>query len=258
MLSTRLEKAILAGWATYRTVNHAFGSFGSVTIPKDHLAIVTSVKWNHFMNPITDRLDTLKWSDLFKYCEYQLKIDGNKSVNFLQFRNIFEFRFSDPSISFNMTENVNVDTVKKYLVPINNNPIQQDVYFVCEKFINISITRNTYINNISTDFQNLNPVAAQKDAPVGLANQNVLTTANMASSTGDKMTYSPVLYPNAKPVGVTIEPQNMETYTQPISKDSLLQNPKGDNNPLIYYQYPLIELGVVVFNKNYQDKIMNG
>ncbi len=257
MLSTRLEKAILAGWAVYRTMNHAYGSFGSITVPKDHLAIVTRVKWNHFLDPIkTER--PITWRQLLKYNEYQLKIDGRKSVNYLQFRNIFDFKITDPNLVIDLDKEINQDIFKTSIMPLAQQPILEDVYFVCEEYINITISRNTYINSINTDFQPLNPVANQNPLPSGLGGQNVLPTEHALSSTGDPYTYTPVLYPNAKPVGVPVEPQNMETYTQPLSKDSLLNNIKGDTNNFINYQTPLVELAIVIFNTKYQDEIMNG
>lgn len=256
MLSTRLEKAILAGWATYRTMNHAYGSFGSITIPKDHMAIVTRVKWNHFLNP--PKTEHLTWRELFKYNEYQLKIDGKKSINFLQFRNKFDFKITNPTLQIDLSTRINVDDFNRYILPIAQQPILEDVYFVCEDYINLTITRNVYINSISTDFKPLNPKANQPPPPVGLGTLNVLTSLEGTSPGSDTYTYTPVTFPNAKPITVPINPQHMETYTQPISKDSLLTDVKGEVNNLINYQTPLIELAIVIFNCKYQDKIMNG
>lgn len=258
MLSTRLEKAILAGWATYRTMNHAYGSFGSITIPKDHMAIVTRVKWNHFIDPIKIGERRITWRELMKYNEYQLKIDGKKSINFLQFRNIFDFKITNPTLQIDLTNEINDNDFNRYILPIAQQPILEDVYFVCEDYINITISRNVYINNIVSDFQPLNPVSNQSTPPTGIKGLNVLTSINAQSPGADKYTYTPVTYPNAKPITVPIEPQHMETYTQPISKDSLLNNVKGDVNNFINYQTPLLELAIVMFNCKYQDKIMNG
>ena len=190
--------------------------------------------------------------------EYQLKIDGKKSTNFLQFRNIFDFKITNPTLNIDLNKPIDQTIFKQSILPIAQQPILQDVYFVCEDYINITITRNVYINGISSDFQPLNPVSNQQAPPVGIKGLNVLTSLQGQSPGGDKYTYTPVTYPNAKPITVPINPQHMETYAQPISKDSLLNNVKGDVNDFINYQTPLLELAIVVFNCKYQDQIMNG
>lgn len=257
MLSTRLEKAILAGWATYRTMNHAYGSFGSITIPKDHMAIITRVKWNHFLDPIKLN-NPITWRELMKYNEYQLKIDGKKSINFLQFRNIFDFKITNPTLNIELDKVIDQTIFNKSILPIAQQPILEDVYFVCEDYINITISRNVYLNTITSNFQPLNPVSNQQAPPIGLKGLNVLTSIQAQSPGGSKYTYTPVTYPNAKPITVPINPQHMETYTQPIATESLLNNVNGDVNNYINYQTPLLELAIVVFNSKYQDKIMNG
>ncbi len=85
---------------------------------------------------------------------------------------------------------------------------------------------------------------------------NVLTTMNSNSIGGSTMQYSPPLYKNAKPNTLGTLNQTRETYTHAYDKQSMMSNPKG-NGDYLYFQYPLVELGVVTFNSNFFDKIMN-
>lgn len=259
MITPRLEKAILAGWADFKTFNHAFGSFGSVTIPKDNMVIITHVKWNHFFNTYqTESFERTSLQDLYQYSEYQLKIDGFKSKNFLIFKNRIDFKILDPTLKVDVTAPISsyIDTFKKYFFPQHPQPIIQDVFFVCEDYIKLTITRNEYINGVTTDYTTLNPKVHEKDLPTGVANVNVLKNAEMLSIGGSKMTYSPPNKVNASPSSFN-NPQTMETYSQPYDKDSFMRDIKG-NSKIQYFTNPLVELGIVTFNKNYFDRIMNG
>lgn len=258
MITPRLEKAILAGWANFKVLNHAFGSFGSVTIPKDNLVIITHVKWNHFFNTYrTENFNQTSLQDLYRYSEYQLKIDGFKSKNFLIFKNQMEFKIMDPTLKIDVTAPISsyIDNFKKYFFPQHPQPIIQDVFFVCEDYIKLTISRNEYINNINTDFTTLNPKVNEDVLPTGVGNVNVLKNAEMNSIGGSKMTYSPPNRINAQPSSFN-NPQTMETYSQPYDKNSFMANIKG-NSDIQYFTNPLVELGIVTFNKNYFDQIMN-
>jgi len=259
MITPRLEKAILAGWANFKVLNHAFSSFGSVTIPKDNLVIITHVKWNHFFNPIQNDFGRMTLQEFLKYSEYTLKIDGFKSKNYMIFKNKIDFKILDPNLVIDVTAPINtyIDNFRKYFFPTHPQPIIQDVFFVCEDYIKLTISRNEFINNINTDFTTINPKAHEQNLPSGVANVNVLKNAQMESLGGAKMVYSPPNKVNSLPNSFTGVAQTMETYTQSLDKNSFMQDIKGENNPYIYYTNPLVELGIVTFNKNYFDKIMN-
>ena len=256
MITPRIEKAILSGWATYQKVNHAFGSFGSVTIPKGHTVIILDVKYNHFWNPLKKEFDTLTLADLFHYSEYTLKIDGKKSLNYLIFKNIMDFKLLDPTISIDVNAPISTyrDIFLKHFFPIHSQPIQQDVFFVCENYINLTVSRNEFINNITTDYTTLNPKANQQATPQGLGNLNVLKTFKGNSIAGTPFNYQPPNRVNAETLTLAVESQTMESYTQPLDVNSVFRNPAGDKNYL-YYNYPLIEIGYIIFNNNDFDKI---
>lgn len=254
MITPRIEKAILSGWATYQKVNHAFGSFGSVTIPKGHTVIILDVKYNHFWNPLKN--ESLTLAEIFKYSEYTLKIDGKKSLNYLIFKNIMDFKLLDPTIVIDVNEPISTysDNFLKYFFPIHSQPIQQDVFFVCENYINLTVSRNEFINRITTDYTTLNPKANQQNTPQGLGNLNVLKTFKGNSITGTPFNYQPPNRVNAQTLTLAVENQTMESYTQPLDVNSVFGNPENDKNYL-YYNYPLIEIGYIIFNNNDFDKI---
>ncbi len=148
MITPRLEKAILSGWATYQKYNHAFGSFGSVAIPKGHLAIIVDVKWNHFFNSFqfeNEGLTTLK--ELLRYSEYTLKLDCKKSKNYLIFKNQIKFMITNPTVSIDLDGTLasQADNIKKFFFPQHPQPIQQDVFFVCEEYILYCVEYNDVI-----------------------------------------------------------------------------------------------------------------
>ncbi len=263
MITPRIEKAILSGWATYRKINHAFSQFGSIAIPKGHTAIILDVSWHHFVD-IEPRPTTRGWkqtlANLQKYSEYQLKIDGKKSINFLEYRNIFKFVLTNPNLAIDVTAPFDTyeEDLAKYILPIHSQPIQKDVFFVCENYINLSITKNVFINNITNDYNILNPVANQQAAPNGVKNNSLLTAINFQSPFGDEYQLIPVLKPNAEPIGI-LPPSNnqiIENYNHPINEESALSN-TGVNPPYLFNKTPLIELGIVIFNSNDFDRIAN-
>ena len=259
MITPRIEKAILSGWATYQKVNHAFGSFGSVTIPKGHTVIILDVKWNHFFNTFRSRnpLDTTL-KDLLKYSEYTLKIDGKKSCNYLIFKNRMDFKVLKPDLTISInTSFMDLGESLQFIFPQHPQPIQQDVFFVCENYINLSVTRNEFINDNNSDYTTLNPKANQHATPSGLGNLDVTKNLNSKSISGaNKYIYQPPNKVNAEPNTVGTEPQTMQSYTQPLDKNSGMSKLDANSN-LIYFNYPLIEIGYVIFNNNDFDKIMN-
>ena len=258
MITPRIEKAILSGWCTYQKVNHAFSTFGSVTIPKGHTVIILDVKWNHFFNTWkNDRQDETTLKDLMKYSEYTLKIDGKKSKNYLIFKNRIDFKVLKPDLTISInTSFKDIADGMQYIFPQHPQPIQQDVFFVCENYIKLTITRNEYINDINTDYTTLNPVANEAPTPSGVKNIDVLKNFLGKSIAGQKFIYRPPNNQNANPNTLGTEPQTMQSYTQPIDQNSGMSKPDANSNT-IYFNYPLVELGYIIFNNNDFDKIMN-
>jgi hypothetical protein len=262
MITPRIEKAILSGWATYRKINHAFSSFGSIAIPKGHTAIILDISWHHFIDvspkpEFSPWLETLE--NLQKYSEYQLKIDGKKSLNYLEYRNIFKFVITNPRLAIDITEPFSAYELilNKYILPIHSQPIQKDVFFVCENYINLSITKNVYINNVNDNYTQLNPKANQPPTPNGLGNLPVTTAANFFDPLAEGYQLIPTLRENTGgPYVAPIGDQIIENYNHPISKVGNLSTIVG-NQPFLYNKTPLIELGIVIFNSNDFDKIAN-
>lgn len=258
MITPRLEKALLAGWATFKVVNHAFGVWGSITIPKGSTFIITHIKWNHFLNPLP-RGKSFTYGDLLRDTEYQLKVDCNKNINYLIFKNKFDFKITDPAFTFNNGTPFNKDNFLKYIFPIHAQPIIQDVFFVAEEFINITITRNVYQDTVAATMGNLNKSANQQNSPVGIGDLNVLLHQQMTEIGGNIMEYVPPQYKAAN-LTAPPQPQTFESYMQPYSKNSLLSDPTASRKYTqdINFAFPLVELGIVTFNNSYFDKIMNG
>ena len=355
MIPRLLEKAILNGWAEFRTISHAFSSFGNLPIPNNSTVIITSIKWYPFINPIIKRASdgsiTTTWRDLFRYNEYQLKIDGKKSKNFLQYRNEFDFKsfgingggngvfnFDTSGIlnglsngtengsvtgttnqngnatviengtppppftatianqnfdnnlvtinavtnTINLNENsnslgaftfngtgltVNLDDIINFeseeflnFLPIQKAPIIQDVYFVCEEFIKLTVTRNCFVNNVNTIMGLLQPVANENPAPDGLKDSNVLLRAELNSPTPNTEYYWPGLIKNDGNNLVT--PRKVENYIQDIDKDfSIISDIATINADLPakfpYQTTPLIEFGIITINNKYWENIKN-
>jgi len=258
MITPRIEKAILSGWCTYQKVNHAFSTFGSVTIPKGHTVIILDVKWNHFFNTWkNDRQDETTLKDLMKYSEYTLKIDGKKSKNYLIFKNRIDFKVLKPDLTISInTSFKDIADGMQYIFPQHPQPIQQDVFFVCENYIKLTITRNEYINDVTTNFAALNPVANESSLPSGVKQLKLLKNFLGKSIALNKFLYRPPNNENANPNTLGTEAQTMQSYTQPIDDNSGMSQPEANSN-LIYFQFPLVEIGYIIFNNNDFDKIMN-
>ena len=120
----------------------------------------------------------------------------------------------------------------------------------------MTISRNEFINNIKTDYAPLNPAANEQPIPQGIKPLDVVKNATMESpSAGITIMQRPPGQKNADPNTLGTPQQTMESYTQPYEKNLLTNLPKNSNT--IYYQFPLVELGVVIFNSNDFDKIAN-
>lgn len=264
MIPVALEKAILNGWADYRKISHAFGTFSEFKIPKNSTVIITDIKWFPFINLLRDAANKnlLKWRDLFKFSEYQLKIDGKKSTNYLHYRNQWQYKFTDLPIGttgFNLDDFVDWNNVNKYFLPIQADPIIQDVYFVCEDYIKTTVSRNVFTANTITTFTTLQPEANEQPTPNGIQNMNVLNRVFMDSPSAQRMAYTP---PNKNNIAVLTGFRNTETYKQDFDPVfSRIQDPSfaelSATINFIYNTTPLVEFGVVTINNTNFDKIKN-
>lgn len=261
MITNRIEKAILSGWATYQKVAHSFSSFGSITIPKDHTVIILDITWNHFWNSYKiGKEGQTTLADLFRLSEYQLKIDGKKSKNFLIFKNKINLQILDSTISIDVNTPIQqliAEDKLKYILPNHSNPIQKDVFFVCEEYINLTVTRNSYVRNIATDYAPLNPSANQNVEPSGIGGVSVVKNLQADAIGGLKnYLYRPPNKQNSEPNSFGANDQTMFSYSQPYDQTSVFTNVNSNDN-FLFYKFPLIEIGYVIFNNNETDKILN-
>lgn len=260
MISQLLERAILRGKATYSKYTHAHGMYGNLLIPEGKVVIIVDIKWHQFINPYKN-LGTTTTADFFKFNEYQMKIDGFKSKNFLTYRNYFD----TTGVTVAQGAIPGSDPVSTYIGNAGFNlkpmpPIIQDVYFICEKFIKITISRNAFFNALVSTYGNLNPVASQENAPNGVGNVNVLRRLQMASATPNTMFYTP---PGNTDAGLALPAggRNAESYTQDIdATNSQIYPPDTGYNATLAQPtltQPLVEFGIVTINSNDFDQLMN-
>lgn len=257
MLTPVLEKAILNGWATFRIYNHAFSNFGRIIIPDNSTVIITHVKWYPFFNPAysDERLANMKWRDFFKYNEFQLKINAKKSVNYLIFRNEFDYQWTTP-ININLDERVNPTSIKNFLLIMQRRPITTHVYFKCEQYIKLTLQRNTFINKITDTNGALSPKTDEQDPQIGLQGVKLLLNTEMSSFNGNTQHYVMGNYQDANLNGAitnqTMESNYMQGFADKDSKFSPF-----DKSLQPYQTHPLVEIGYVVINSNKFDLLQN-
>lgn len=271
MLSSLLEKAIGSGKAYYTKYTHAFSTFGSLTIPEDTTVVVTDIKWNHFFSGITDNLSsTIR--DVIRNNEYQLKIDGNKSVNYMTYRNQININlFND--IASSVYGEISLDTPVLELYSGSGGsgvacgmlqlgaPIIQDVFFVCQKYVKLTITRNCYGQQTSVGtVGTLNPSAAEQRLPNGVSNANLLLHATLDSPA--PITQMVIAPPNKENANAPNNLRLHENYIQDINGTySICYSPFNagllNTINMPFATTPLVELGLVIFNNNNFDKVMN-
>lgn len=257
-LTPHLENAILQGWATFRIINHAFANFSKIEIPNNATVIITHVKWYPFLNPINKGGNPkgFTYRQLFEYNEHTLKIDGKKSTNFLVFRNEFDYKWTKQGIDFSLDEEINLDTLKSFFLPLQKRPIHTDVYFICEEYIKLTATRNAFIDKLNTNYGILNPRMAEQPPQVGMQGVTTLLNVEMNSLGGRQQQYVPPTYKGAS-MTTPPTPQTIESYMQGIDPDfSTYDTLDFLNFP--YHTQPLIEIGMVVVNNNNFNKLKNG
>jgi hypothetical protein len=199
--------------------------------------------------------NSMTWRQFFQFNEYQLKINGKKSINNLVFRNEILFQF------FNGESLPDLDSIIDYtmynqLLILQGKPITTDVYFICEEYIKLTVQRNVYTDSTVSTFNLLNPIANEQPTPQGVSDLPLLIQSRLTAIDGAMFKYVPVGYDNASIS--TPSAQTMEAYTQPInlSNGGLLDIdilPKNN----IYRTTPLIEFGMVVINTSEFNRLKN-
>jgi len=272
-VTNNLERLILQGKATYNVYNFAFGMFGAIPITPGNTAIITNITYYPFLNPINifrEGEAEGTWRNLLSYIEYQLKIEGKKSINFYQFRNEFNITFLNSTVNINLDDNIDLEFLQNYCLFGTKHPIQIPTYQVCEEFIKLTVSRNALVNYINPASGYVNNANANESiAPQGVEDINVLLKAQMFDHSANQQDYFP---PNIENSGLPITfNRSLENYSQDLhfadadgflnSQLSPLQDMIGTNpslphvNP--YGSYPLISLGYVLINKNAFDELMN-
>lgn len=263
MIPALLERAILKGWATYSKFTHAFGMYGSFVIPKGKIVIITDITWHNFLNPVTNNGQTLTRN--LRQMEYQLKVDGKKSVNFLTFRNRIDFYKSATLTAGSdgfLSDDINALVSTDSLVMQPAAPITKEVYFICEEFLRLTISRNAFVESFANDVGLLSQTASQPNLPNGVQNVNVLRRIEMFTFVGQSQPYTP---PNNNECGVAgvVSDRNTETYKQDLANndESSVYPPQsgGDmdilNNTVL--STPMVEFGLVTINSNHFDQLAN-
>ena len=261
MITPLLEKAIAKGQATYSKFTHAMGMFSSVPIPDGKTVIITDVKWNHFLNPYTNDPNT-SIKDVFKFNEYQLKVDGKKSLNIMHFRNTVNMILGITQIYdwAGPFGDIITDPFSPFFFP--DPPILQDVFFICEEYIKLTVSRNVFMDTSSStgNYGLLNGSVAEQPMPNGVANEPVLKRLQMNTAAPiATMYYTP---PGNKYAGLSnpAGDRNTQSYQQDINALSQIYAPDTGATAQMGFPYisqPLVELGLVTINTNHFDNLAN-
>ena len=255
-LTTLLEKAILNGWAKFEINNFAFSNFGRIQIPKGSTVIITHIKWYPFFNAIEIQPEML-YKELFRYNEYQLKIDGKKSTNFLVYRN------SNDLLRMNNNQQGNINLNSPIVASdLQNNwlykqkdPIHTDTYFMCEEYIKLTVTRNAFVKKVNDTTGVLNNTTDELPPQKGLENVKILLRTNL-SSPSKNLNY---VMGSLEDANLTAAPSN-NTHTANYMQDiddpqSIFSDLKKSDYP--YLTHPLIQIGYVTINNQYFDRLQN-
>jgi len=272
-IPTHLEKAVLRGWANFKTYSHAYGTFGRLVVPEQSTIIITKIIWHPFINGILSINGGLTYKDLLEtFNEYQLKIDSDKGTMFYHFRNRVHWRVTDPTYVLDPTSAVTNDVLTKKMIFEPGDPMQIETYIVAKRDVKLTITRNAF-NQFNTNFGVLEPVAAEKNPPDGVNGVAVSRQIRMRAippytptPTFDTMWYQP---PSSKFTGLTMQPRDRNDYTVDytpaptnlLAFGSYLYSPFTSNNDLpkiaASITHPLITFECVTINNNNFDQLAN-
>lgn len=268
MLPPILEKLVLNGFAQYKIVNVAYGSFEEIKVPNGGLCIIVQIIWNNFINPIKDYNQGLTWGEYFRSCEYQLKLQSEGKVDYYQFRNKISWQndnVNNPIVLDAVIDKVKFD--KYFIAQPHPEPIIIPTYLTVQQFLQLTITRNAFVKMVGT-YGLMTTKANQNNAPSGMKDSNVILDLTMTSLKGSVMNYVPPSFDSA---GVTVANRKTNQYAIDISTaggagplanyESDLQNLDTTSatssalNP--FTNFPLVSFGIVTINKTHKDKIMS-
>lgn len=258
MITPILEKLLLRGDANYVPVTHALGMFGRIPTTQGKIAIIESILWHQFLNPIKTIAQGITWNEFFKYNEYQLKIDGEKTVSYYHFRNRLKWTTTDYNHTIIMTDVINPNLLAT-LDFQPEAPVKLDTFLVCGRHAKITISRNCMINTLVPNMGQLNQRATEQKPPNGVDTVTVLRQLAMSSPGGNTQYYNPPTNDYSGVIESTV--RNIYPYTQDIipktltSFESELTPVTTDSTtslfPLLpYLTHPLVTFGVVYINES--------
>lgn len=262
MITPILERAILKGFASYSRASVAFSSFGVIPIPRNRIVIITDIKWYQFINP-RPGFEGQNVREFLKYNEWQLKIDGKKSTNYMQYRNNFTWKDMSGGASFvpslNQAMAAHIGGFDAYFFPEPGDPIQDDVYFIAEEYIKLTITRNAFVNAVTSTFAAVTQSASEAPPPNGIGGVNVTLRSQMTAPNASVMNYTEA----AQYSGLTppASGRNYDTYRQDVTNPDSIVSDFDVPSTLSSYTnfpfrtYPLVELGIVTINSNDFDRL---
>lgn len=260
-----LEDAIFKGYATYNKYTTAFASYSSIVVPKNCYIIVTDISYTPFLNPQTEFDGELTWRELFAATEYQLKVDGKTSINYMTFRNEFKWRWFPDAVSLvilgvalptNLDEAIDPLLFQNYFLPEHSAPIKKDVFFVCQDQVKLTITRNAY-DIQSSVYTLLSTKASEKQPPLGVAGLNTLQSIYMQTAA---VTQSNFIPPNRSEAnGIAPLTTNRDNYVTGLDQSSIISDFPNNSSyrSMPFYFAPLVEIGYVVIKDSHWDKISN-
>lgn len=263
MITPILERAILRGDATYCTWNHAYGMFGRIPMQDGKIAVIEKIIWNNFINPYALIGSGLTFGMFLRYNEYQLKIDGKKSVNYFQFRNhLLLSKMDNTVINLNTAlTSTNLATLSFQAGP----PVIIDTFLVCEKRIKLTISRNNWVFSYNNTPGVLNASAGEAAAPNGVGDiTNMLERTEEVAVGAVSEFYTPPSNEFAAIAGAAPNRNHENHFHDFKDKDnagalqSTLTMPgEGFAGLMQGVTHPLLTLGIVYVNRDIADQLQS-
>ena len=265
MITPILEKLLFKGAAKNKTFTMAYGTHAHLDIPANSFIVIHKVIFYPFINPkdynpripeppgpiATFPVET--WKQFANDIEYQLKIESDKENPFFyQFRNGLDLYFLGNTNSVNLDETIEADFFNKKVLIQPKAPIILDTFITSYDYFNFTLTRNS-LKIASTLYAPVNEYANEKNMPTGIANENVLLTADL-TGTGTTETYNPATEKEITgyilPADNTVNYQQLYERQTPGNYSSFIADPTRaffpdsdkTTNPLITFEYCVIQL----------------
>lgn len=256
MIPQELERLILRGKAVYSVHTHAWSMFGSIPVPPDKLVVITHIKWNYFINPYENADTASSVRNSCRMNEYQLKIESSKSKTFLQYRNGVGI---SPLVGGAVTSNWStLINFRPWPFEITQ-PDYKHVYIICADYINLTISRNCFIETFASNNGALSQSADQESPPNGVNNVTLIRRMTLNSKTPATMWNTPAGDSNAGLA--TPGNRNTQSYTQDIDPTySQIYPPDSGVCQTIGFPYvtnPCVEFGLVTINSNEYNNLIN-